>query len=101
MKKISTLVTLVTTLSVPAFSFASESVWLERARALTEPTALYTYDVDYDSDELRAKGKYDPRLAKGSRLIMIEPAADMRPGNFDEGVDEFEAELDEGFLVQC
>ena len=97
MKKISTLITLVTVLSVPTFSFASDSIWLEQARALTEPTALYAYDVDYDSDELRARASYDPRRAKGNRLTVIEPSADMRPGDFDKGVREFEAELDEGF----
>ncbi len=97
MKKLSLVIILTSLLSVPALCVANDSIWLELARKLDVPSADYTYDVEYHSDELKARGKYDSRLAKGSRLTVTEPAIDMRFGNFDEGVAEFEAELDDGF----
>ena len=67
---------------------------LDAARAFSAEGPLYTYDVEYVTNDITALGSVDPTQPEGSRITVSSPAREDWPDGFEKGLKEMDAEVD-------
>ena len=85
---------LLSAFALSATLSASADPLLEMMRSVSKDGPIYAYEMTYSGEGVVATGKIDPSQPEGQRIVLYTPEMSELSEEFQEGVQEMDAESD-------